>query len=105
MNKLAPILVAWLADRRPAGPCRGTGWMPALPGNRSTNRTQHLLAGQKERWESLPPERQRAMADGAERWLSMNDTDRAQARERWKKWRDPAARGTRADAQALEAVP
>ena len=35
----------------------------------------------------MPPERQRAMADGAERWLSMNDTDRAQARERWKKWR------------------
>ena len=78
----------------------------ASPGNRSTNPTQDLLAGQKERWNALPPERQRAMADGAERWLSMNDADRTRRasagrsgasltpaererlRERWKRFRE-----------------
>jgi hypothetical protein len=46
-----------------------------------------LLAAQKDRWETLPPVRQRFMAEGAGRWLSMSDTDRAAARARFDTWR------------------
>ena len=104
MNKLACILMAWLL----------LGALPVLAAERAETgvawesldeSTQDLLAGQKERWNSLPPERQRAMADGAERWLSMNDSDRVLARERWNEVARPPARGTRAAARALEAVP
>ena len=49
--------------------------------------SQALLAGQKDRWDSLPPERQRAMAEGAKRWLEMDGIGRAQANERWQHWR------------------
>jgi len=83
MNKRATILLAGiLAMAAPAfaGETAGIAWEALEPGTRA------LLAGQEERWATLPPERQRAMADGAERWLSMDGIGRAQANERWQTW-------------------
>ena len=44
-----------------------------------------LLADQEPAWQGFEPERQSAIARGAQRWLEMRDSDRAAARERYDK--------------------
>ena len=39
-------------------------------------------------WNTLPPERQQALAHGSERWLGMSEGQRDQARERFSRWRE-----------------
>lgn len=48
--------------------------------------TQALLAGQSGSWATLPPGRQHALANGAQRWLALDGIGRAQANERWYTW-------------------
>src|SRR4030095_3674645 len=80
MNKFATLLLALLV----------LGAVPAIAEEASAGvswgaldeSSQALLAGQKDRWDSLPPERQRAMAEGAKRWLEMGGVGGPQANER-----------------------
>jgi len=54
---------------------------------------REVLKPYADQWASFPPARQRAMARGAQRWLNMDDTARAQARERFQTWQSlPEAR-------------
>jgi hypothetical protein len=92
MSKRASILLAGLliaALPALAGEAAGGVTWDALDEDVRT-----LLAGQEERWASLTPERQHAMAEGAKRWLAMDGIGRAQANERWQTWRSltPAQR-------------
>jgi hypothetical protein len=85
---ILPALVLALAMPAFAGePEGGVAW-DSLDGETRS------LAGQEAGWDELPPERQRAMADGAKRWLAMDGIGRAQAHERWQTWRslDPDQR-------------
>jgi len=43
-------------------------------------------AGEEDRSDTLPPERERFIADGTGRWQSMSATDRAAARARFNTW-------------------
>jgi Protein of unknown function (DUF3106) len=49
-------------------------------------------AGQDDRSDSVPPERERFIADGIGRWQSMSATDRAAARARFGTWQQLPAR-------------
>ena len=49
---------------------------------------QHLLQPYAMDWDSYPPARQQALARGAKRWLSMDPTARANARERFQSWQN-----------------
>lgn len=78
-ERVATLLAALLVAGAPAGAdgMAGVAWDALDPEARA------LLAGQEARWATLPPERQRAMADGAGPWLAMDGIGRAQANERW----------------------
>ena len=47
---------------------------------------QQLLQSYAQNWDSLPAERQQALARGARRWSTMDPAQRAEARERFQAW-------------------
>ena len=69
MNRLASMFAAWLL----AGGVAMAADESGIPWKSLDAASQELLEGQKEHWEELPPARQRAMAEGAERWLAMSE--------------------------------
>ena len=103
MNKRASILLAGILCM--AAPAVADEAAAGVAWDVLDREAQALLAGQQERWATLPPERQRAMAEGAQRWLAMDGIGRAQANERWQTGAHADSRSARAPAQGLGTIP
>jgi hypothetical protein len=67
----------------PPAATAGPGAPASLPWDSLNAAQQQLLQGQRAGWDTLPAARQRALARGAERWLSMDETARGDARRRF----------------------
>jgi hypothetical protein len=75
-----PDAAAVAAAPMPSTPAAPLAW------NSLSTEQQALLKRHASDWDSLPPQRQRALARGAGRWLGMDTEHRAQARERFQTW-------------------
>lgn len=58
----------------------------SVPWNSLSQDQQHLLSRLSAQWESLPAQRQQALASGSQRWLGMSSEQRTQARQRFGQW-------------------
>jgi hypothetical protein len=68
-----------------AGAAAGVSWQQLSIEQRE------LLAGMHEQWGQLPPGRQRALANGAKRFLRMDARQRMQANRRFEQWNEMSA--------------
>ena len=75
------MLLLFVAPSFAQEPTASTSWSSLSP------QQQLLLSNYQGRWDSLPAERQQALARGSARWAEMSPAQRSRAQERFSRWR------------------
>src|SRR5262245_45874778 len=83
---IAGVIAVGLACLPVAVCAQGASDQTGVQWEQLTNEQRQLLGNVQADWNKLPPQRQRALARGAERWLAMGEEQRGQAQQRFRQW-------------------